>query len=100
MMTAKEYEALKSSIPETRPEGERGAAAIAAHLEGKARAHDLPDGMDAWRMTPGEFVRHAMDAAGWPEPGEMALLQDIRDELMRVEYRQQMALAGREPIPP
>ena len=26
MMTAKEYEALKDSIPETRPEGERGAA--------------------------------------------------------------------------
>ena len=42
MMTAKEYEALKSSIPETRPE--------AAHLRSKARAHELRDGMDAWRM--------------------------------------------------
>lgn len=50
MMTAKEYEALKSSIAETRPEGERGAAAVAAHLRGKARAHELRDGMDAWRM--------------------------------------------------
>lgn len=50
MMTAKEYEALKSSITETRPEGERGAAAVAAHLRGKARAHELRDGVDAWRM--------------------------------------------------
>lgn len=99
MMTAKEYEALKDSIPETRPEGERGAAAVAAHLEGKAQTHDLPDGMDDRRMTPGEFVRHAMQAAGWPEPGETVQLKDIRDELMRVEYRQQMALAGRDPIP-
>lgn len=99
MMTAKEYEALKNSIPETRPEGERGAAAIAAHLKGKAQAHDLSDGMDDRRMTPGEFVRHSMQAAGWPEPGETVQLQDIRDELMRVEYRQQMALAGRDPIP-
>ena len=49
MMTAKEYEALRNSLPETRPEGERGAAAVAAHLKGKARAHDLPDGMDAYR---------------------------------------------------
>ncbi len=80
MMTAKEYEALKNSIPETRPEGERGAAAVAAHLKGKARAHDLPDGMDDRRMTPGEFVRHSMQAAGWPEPGDTVQLQDIRDE--------------------
>lgn len=99
MMTAKEYEALKDSIPETRPEGERGAAAVAAHLEGKAQAHDLPDGMDDRRMTPEEFIRRSMQAAGWPEPGEMTQLQGISDELMRVEYRQQMALAGREPIP-
>lgn len=98
-MTAKEYEALKDSIPEARPKGERGTAAVAAHLKGKARAHDLPDGMDDRRMTPGEFVRHSMQAAGWPEPGETVQLQDIRDELMRVEYRQQMALAGRDPIP-
>ena len=75
MMTAKEYEALRNSIPETRPEGERGAAAVAARLKGKARAHELPDGMDDWRMTPGDFVRHAMDAAGWPEPGETVQLQ-------------------------
>lgn len=99
MMTAKEYEALRNSIPETRPEGERGAAAVAARLKDKARAHELPDGMDDWRMTPGDFVRRAMDAAGWPEPGETVQLQSISDELMRVEYRQQMALAGREPIP-
>lgn len=79
MMAAEEYEALKNSIPETRPESERGAAAIAAHLEGKARAHELPDGMDAFRAT--------SDVRG------------IRGELMRVEYRQQMALAGRDPLP-
>ena len=63
-----------------RGQAERGAAAVAARLKGKARAHELPDGMDEDKVSSAGLAVMSQLTKGEYEEVYDALREDVREQ--------------------